>query len=257
MPSNSHSPVHSCRPAAVNLYFQDNRITSTSAIASKLQPAFKLHQLSSVRRSNMSSSIVLSQAVIPVDSLLTCQKPGISKLPLQQSVCTQTKCHAGLHEPLNLQNDRKRRRVSLSGQSDRKRHRCEILAHERTIECLEHQVSCLTKLLQQAYAPQRKTSTKHNCPASSCGKPFTTLEHLCRHIREQKGSTHEPLAVLINETHCSVCSKTCSRPSDLVKHERKFHRQTYVSRLDKFFGTWVPLSPLSSDSIAVNGPSSR
>lgn len=224
----------------------------------------------------MPSGIGLSQAVVPVDSLLTCQKPGISKLPLQQSVHAQFKCRAELHESLNGQNNRKRHRVSPCEQSDRKRrhappnaqsdrkcHRPEISAHERinsmlgTIKSLEDQVSCLKNLLQQAYAPLRKTSTKHTCPALSCGKPFTTLEHLYRHIRDQKGSAHEPLAVLINETHCSVCSKTCRRPCDLVKHEKWFHRETYVSRLDKFLGTSVPLSPLSSRSMTANGPSSR
>lgn len=224
----------------------------------------------------MSSSIVLSQAAVSVDSLFRCQKPGISKLPLRQSVCTQTKCQAELHKSLDRQKDRKCRRTprceqsdgkhhraTPSGQSDRERHGPEISAHERitsmsaTIDSLEDQVSCLKNLLQQAYAPLRKTSTKHNCPALSCGKPFTTLEHLYRHIREQKDSTHQSLAVLINETHCSICSRTCCRPSDLVKHEKMSHGETYVSRLDKFIGTSVPLSHLSSHSMAVNGPSSR
>ena len=211
----------------------------------------------------MSFSIVLFKAVVPVDSLLTCQKTEISKLPLQQSVCTQTKCHTGLHESLNLQNDRKRRRVSLSGQSDRKRHRSEILADERvismlaTITSLEHQVSSLKKLLHQAYASLHTTSIKHNCSALSCEKSFTNLEHLYRHIRDQNDSTHESLAVLINETHCSVCSKICSRPFDLVRHEKKIHDETYVSRLDKFLGTSMPLSPPSSDSMIVHDSSSR
>ena len=217
----------------------------------------------------MSFSMALSQAV-------TCPKPGISKLSLRQSLCTHIKCQAELHESLDRQDNRKRRRVSLceqserkrryatpSGQSDRKRHDLEISARKRaistsaTINSLEDQVSCLKKLLQQAYAPLRKTSTKHKCPSLSCEKSFTTLEHLYRHIRAQKDLTHEALTGLINETHCSVCSKTCRRPNDLVKHERAVHCETYVSRLDKFLGTSVPLSPLSSDPMAINGSSSR
>jgi len=182
---------------------------------------------------NMSSSIILSQAFVPVNS----------------------------HESLNLQNDRKRRHVSLNEQNNHKRHCSETLADKKvismlaTITSLEHQVSSLKKLLHQAYAPLHTTSTKHNCPALSCRKSFTNLEHLYRHIRDQDDSTHEPLTVLINEMHCSVCSKTCNRPLDLVRHEKSIHGETYVSRLDKFLGTSVSMSPPSSDSMTVHDSS--
>lgn len=157
------------------------------------------------------------------------------------------KCWAKLHESLNEQKNRKRRRVSPceqndrkryyaspNGQSDRKCHRLETSTHEttnlmlKTIKSLENQSSCLKKLLQQIYASLRQTSIKHTCLAVFCEKPFTTLKHLYRHIRDQKGFAHESLAILINETHCFVCSKTCCRSCDLVKHEKMFHSETCV-----------------------------
>lgn len=186
------------------------------------------------------------------------------------------KCGAKLHESLNGQNNRKRRRVYLceqgdrkrrhapsNGQKDRKCRRPEILAHERvnsmlrTIKALEDQISCLKSLFQQAYASLRETSTKHTCRALFCEKLFTNLKYLYKHIREQKNSAHEPLAILINETHCFVCSKTCFKSFDFVKHEKMYHGETYVSRLNKFLDTSISLSPLSSRSTIINDPSSR
>lgn len=211
----------------------------------------------------MSFSIVLFKPVVSVDSLLTCQKTEISKLSLQQSVCTQTKCHAELHESFNLQNDRKCRRVFLSEQSDCKRHRSETLTNERvismlaTITFLEHQVSSLKKLLHQVYVSLHTTSIKHNCSALFCEKSFTNLKHLYRHIRDQNDSTHESLAVLINETHCLICLKICSRSFNLVRHEKKIHDETYRSRLDKFLDTSMSLSSSSSDSMIVHDLLSR
>jgi len=204
----------------------------------------------------MSSSIL---AVAQVGSLLSYRESRTGKVPLLQALYSNTKHQAERHKPLNRQNNPKRCQVSPSGQGDRKRRDPGISADGRdaTIKSLKDQVSCLKKLLQQAYTPQRKTSAKHSCPAISCGKPFTSLEHLYRHIRDLRDFTHQPLAYFINETHCSICSRTCCRPCDLVKHEKGVHHESYVSRLDKFLGTSAPLSPLPGSSITVNGLSSR
>ena len=83
------------------------------------------------------------------------------------------------------------------------------------------------------------------CPAASCKKSFKRLEHLHRHIRDEKDESHKFLAVLINETQCSNCLKNCRRPSDLVKHERHTHGEVYRSRLDKLLGTSQPSIPTS------------
>jgi len=64
------------------------------------------------------------------------------------------------------------------------------------------------------------------------------------------------LQAFINETRCLVCSKNLKRPQDLVKHEKKAHGELYISRLDKFLGTSLSLSP-SSTSVAVDDATSR
>ncbi len=124
-----------------------------------------------------------------------------------------------------------------------------------TIGDLKHHVAILQRLLDARAPP---ISTQHTCRAVSCKKSFGKLEHLYRHIRDQKKNpTHEPLADIINETHCVLCSRTCGRPCDLVKHEKQFHGETYVSRLDKFMGIAMPPSPPSSTSAASEDVRSR
>lgn len=124
-----------------------------------------------------------------------------------------------------------------------------------TIEDLKHQVAILQRLLDARAPP---ISTRYACRAVSCKKDFGRLEHLYRHIRDQEEDpTHEPLADIINETYCVLCSKTCSRPCELVKHEKQFHGETYISRIDKFVGIAKPLSPPSSTSAASEDVRSR
>lgn len=178
--------------------------------------------------------------------------------PFKRSVSCQTKCCSGPHEPLNRHNGRKRHRSgSLEhGRGDENVKIDTISSMSATIETLKHQVSCLQQLLRDAYTPLHMASIPHTCPAISCKKPFKRLEHLYRHIREQNDPAHEPLAGLINETRCLVCSKNLKRPQDLVKHEKKAHGELYISRLDKFLGTSLPLSP-SSTSVAVDDATSR
>lgn len=163
------------------------------------------------------------------------------------------------HEPLDRHKGRKRRRAgSLEYRGEDEDNKTELISSmSATIQTLKRQVSCLQRLLHDANAPRPTNSTRYTCPAASCRKHFKKSEHLYRHIRGQSDPTHEPLAGLINETHCLICSKTSSRPQDLVKHEKIFHGETYNTRLDKVLGTSLPASPPSSTSVAIDDTSNR
>ena len=174
------------------------------------------------------------------------------------------------HQEIETESDRSglsksklKRRTGSHDQSHRCKRRCSedierdecdqtgrISSLLETVETLKLQVSCLQRLLD---GHTLQLSTQFSCRAVSCKKEFKRLEHLYRHIRDQKHDpAHEPLAILIDETHCVKCSTTYSRSTDLVRHEKQLHRETYISRLDKFLNPLMPPSPPSSTSEAVD-----
>ena len=104
----------------------------------------------------------------------------------------------------------------------------------RTLESLQRQTSSLQNLLYAAYGSGLEAAEILTCPSSECATGFPDVASLHKHIRYYSDTVHRSFAVLINETHCSVCSKTMSRPQDLVKHERHNHGETYSSRIQKF-----------------------
>lgn len=176
---------------------------------------------------------------------------------LKRFVRDQTKCYSESH--------------SLNRHNDRKRHRSKSLKHERrnenvkintissmstTIETLKHQISYLQQLLRDAYTLLHMTSISYTCSVVSCRKSFKRLKHLYKHIREQNDSAHKSLADLINETRCLICFKICKRSQNFVKHEKKAHDESYISKLDKFLNTLMSLS-FSSTSVVVDDATSR
>jgi len=175
----------------------------------------------------MSSSITSSRAAVRLDS------------------------SASHHEPLIRHKDRKRRSPEYRGGDDNNQSGF-IPSRSATIRTLKRQVLCLQQLLQDASAQPHMTPTGHTCPSASCLKRFKKIEHLYRHVRSQNDPTHKSLAVFIDETHCVTCFKTFRRPTDLVKHEKQRHGETFTSRLDRFLQ-----SPPSSHPVAVDDASQR
>lgn len=147
---------------------------------------------------------------------------------------------------------RKRRHSELSD-LDEEQESSEVdvaLSTSAKISSLTRQVLHLQQLLQNVRASQ--SSKEHPCPAPSCTKGFERLQHLNRHIRIEEDETHKELAKVIDETWCARCAKDFSKPTGLVKHERKPHCEVYMSRLDKVaIRTGLP-SPPPDSPIAVN-----
>ena len=206
----------------------------------------------------MSSSIASSRNPVSLESFLSHEGNDTGK-PFPRSCYFRTQCYSGSYEPPNKHNGRKRR---CSGSSEyQKEYGNEtidlISSMSATIEVLNYRVSCLQRLLHNAYGPIYINPTKYTCPAAFCRSSFSVLGHLNRHIRDKKDSTHEALAVPIDETLCLFCSKAYSRPADLVKHERTVHGETYISKLDKYLSASSPPSSPSSAPIAVDDARSR
>ncbi|KAK9452272.1 STE like transcription factor-domain-containing protein [Limtongia smithiae] len=66
-------------------------------------------------------------------------------------------------------------------------------------------------------AGTRKT---HTCPISSCGRMFTRLEHLKRHVRTH--TKERPY-------NCKICGKGFSRSDNLAQHKRTHEKMTVLS----------------------------
>lgn len=62
---------------------------------------------------------------------------------------------------------------------------------------------------------------------------FRQCWHMYRHLGSETYPAHQLLTAIINETHCSICSRTSRRPYDLIKHEKSVHGGRYASRLNK------------------------
>ena len=93
---------------------------------------------------------------------------------------------------------------------------------------------CPFSKLLIVFCPALQTAKRHRCPAPSCTKRFNRVQHLNRHIRNQKNDVHKRLARVIAARWCTPCNKGVARPVDLVKHENTRHGATHESRLDNF-----------------------
>merc|ERR1711939_960714 len=133
--------------------------------------------------------------------------------------------------------DGRKRRLTFEPASERgsdKRHRtcchgedCElttkVLAQESTIRNLAGVVEDLLGRLAALEQPpiaisidhtRTESSKRQSCPADNCTKAFDRTDHLHR---------------VLYQKYCVLCKKDFKRPCDLVRHEKSFHDETYIS----------------------------
>lgn len=79
-----------------------------------------------------------------------------------------------------------------------------------------------------------ETSKRQSCPADNCTKAFDRTDHLHRHIRGVYDEPHLSLTRVLDQKYCVLCNKDFKRPCDLVRHEKSFHNEIYISRAYKF-----------------------
>jgi len=60
------------------------------------------------------------------------------------------------------------------------------------------------------------------CPL--CPHEYTRIDLLNRHIRHSLDYRHQYIAAKIKQTWCFICSEKFTRPEEVVKHERKYHK---------------------------------
>jgi len=153
--------------------------------------------------------------------------------------------------------DGRKRRLTFEPASERgsdKRHRtcchgedCElttkVLAQESTIRNLAGVVEDLLGRLAALEQPpiaisidhtRTESSKRQSCPADNCTKAFDRTDHLHRHIRGVYDEPHLSLSRVLDQKYCVLCKKDFKRPCDLVRHEKSFHDETYISRAYKF-----------------------
>ncbi|KAL5330858.1 hypothetical protein ACEPPN_000383 [Leptodophora sp. 'Broadleaf-Isolate-01'] len=75
--------------------------------------------------------------------------------------------------------------------------------------------------------------TKHlGHPSQTIRRARSALQH--RHIRGVYDEPPLSLTRVLDQKYCVLCKKDFKRPCDLVRHEKSFHDETYISRADKF-----------------------
>ncbi|KAH9205183.1 hypothetical protein DL95DRAFT_397875 [Leptodontidium sp. 2 PMI_412] len=153
--------------------------------------------------------------------------------------------------------DGRKRRLTFEPASERgsdKRHRtcchgedCDLTtkvsAQESTIRNLAGVVEDLLGRLAALEQPpsaisidhtRTESSKRQSCPAENCSKAFDRTDHLHRHIRGVYDEPHLSLTRVLDQKYCVLCKKDFKRPCDLVRHEKSFHDETYISRAYKF-----------------------
>jgi hypothetical protein len=147
-----------------------------------------------------------------------------------------------IFEPVRESGSVKRRRTCCPGEE------CElttkVLAQESAVRNLAAVVEELLGRLaalegQQSSAigiePTRpETSKRQSCPAQNCTKAFDRTDHLHRHIRGVRDEPHLSLTRALDQKYCVLCNKSFKRPCDLVRHDKSFHNEEYISRAYKF-----------------------
>jgi len=168
--------------------------------------------------------------------------------PSDQQLGAQEGSYSIHDAPHSLKDSHKRR---CCGSSDRERE------NKRSIRALKAQVSYLQQLLRGASALTFSTPSQSYCPIKGCGRKYSRLDHIQKHIRQSDDPKHKTAAAIINETHCVDCTKTWDRPTDLVRHEKYVHRNRYGLRLEKISGLTLQSSPspLSSSTKASDSSS--
>ena len=76
-------------------------------------------------------------------------------------------------------------------------------------------------------------SAKYHCPAPSYTKVFRRIQHINRHIRDQKDDAYKKLASVIAAKRYTSCNKEFPRPIDFAKHQRIAYSETNELRLYK------------------------
>jgi hypothetical protein len=90
----------------------------------------------------------------------------------------------------------------------------------QTIDALVARVS----MLQEMWFSVKSTKSKAHCLVKGCTKPFRRSDHLHGHMITSQDSGHKEHSTLLNRTYCRPCQKSYKRPSDLLRHENKNHK---------------------------------
>ncbi|KAI9853848.1 MAG: hypothetical protein M1813_001794 [Trichoglossum hirsutum] len=72
------------------------------------------------------------------------------------------------------------------------------------------------------------SSGRPSCPR--CYKEYTRKDHLLRHIRGE----HKELVPFIDQKYCVQCDLSFPRPTDLIRHEKFHHNESYTLRTELF-----------------------
>ena len=98
---------------------------------------------------------------------------------------------------------------------------------KRTVEVLKAENLSLRQFLSVGFEVDAK---KIRCPVDSCSKDYTRVDHLHRHIRKTNDAAHSALTSIVDQTHCVKCHISFNKPGVLVRHDRQFHNEHYISR---------------------------
>jgi hypothetical protein len=183
---------------------------------------------------------------------------------MEESVSQDGRKRRLAFEPVSERGSDKRRRTCSHGEE------CElttkVLAQESTIRNLagvvENLLGRLAALEGQPPSAisidhtQTESSKRQSCPADNCSKAFDRTDHLHRHIRGVYDEPHLSLTRVLDQKYCVLCKKDFKRPCDLVRHEKSFHDETYISRAYKFashpVGLAAPTPPDTSSNASAD-----
>jgi hypothetical protein len=93
-----------------------------------------------------------------------------------------------------------------------------------TTNCLCY-IQQIQTLQAENASPQRQlrgVKRIFKCPL--CPHEYTRIDLLNRHIRHSLDYRHQYIAAKIKQTWCFICSEKFTRPEEVVKHERKYHK---------------------------------
>ena len=141
---------------------------------------------------------------------------------------------------LQRQRRRKRTRTTQSPARENVMEHFEIIG--RQIQTLQLEVRLLrsrvAELESDSGDSDRVTNRSHLCPVFECGKSFSRLQHLRRHIKDEGSHAHKEFASTLDRTFCDLCQKPFNRPEDYTRHEKRVHPDVFERR-----HAWTNLGP--------------